>query len=51
MKQCVVALISFDSTIRSNVSVGMPLDALVYKKDSLEIPNGKRIYEEDHISP
>ncbi len=41
------SLISFDSTIRSNVSVGMPLDALVYKKDSLEIPNGKRIYEED----
>ncbi len=30
------SLISFDSTIRSNVSVGMPLDALIYKKDSLE---------------
>ncbi|WP_180080432.1 MULTISPECIES: proteasome-type protease [unclassified Acinetobacter] len=41
------SLISFDSTIRSNVSVGMPLDALIYKKDSLEMPNGKRIYEED----
>ncbi len=41
------SLISFDSTIRSNVSVGMPLDALIYKKDSLEIPNGKRICEED----
>ena len=40
-------LISFDSTLRSNVSVGMPLDTIVYKKDSLHIPNGKRIYEED----
>lgn len=42
------SLISFDSTLRSNVSVGMPLDALVYHKDSLKIPVGKRIYEEDH---
>lgn len=40
-------LISFDSTLRSNVSVGMPLDMIVYKKDSLHIPVGKRIYEED----
>ncbi|OTG67885.1 peptidase [Acinetobacter sp. ANC 4470] len=40
-------LISFDSTLRSNVSVGMPLDTIVYKKDSLHIPNGKRIYEDD----
>ena len=40
-------LISFDSTLRSNVSVGMPLDTIVYKKDSLHIPNGKRIYAED----
>ncbi|MDM1285373.1 MULTISPECIES: proteasome-type protease [Acinetobacter] len=40
-------LISFDSTLRSNVSVGMPLDCMVYHKDSLHIPLGKRIYEED----
>lgn len=40
-------LISFDSTLRSNVSVGMPLDTIVYEKNSLHIPNGKRIYEED----
>ena len=40
-------LISFDSTLRSNVSVGMPLDLMVYKKDSLHISNGKRIYQED----
>lgn len=41
------SLISFDSTIRSNVSVGMPLDVVVYKKDSLIIPKGKRVYEHD----
>ena len=41
------SLISFDSTLRSNVSVGMPLDTMVYQKNSLHIPSGKRIYEED----
>ena len=41
------SLISFDSTLRSNVSVGLPLDALVYTRDSLHIPVGKRIDEED----
>ncbi len=40
-------LISFDSTLRSNVSVGMPLDAVIYQKDSLEVPCSKRIYEQD----
>ena len=48
------SLISFDSTLRSNVSVGMPLDVLVYHKDSLHVSEGKRINEEDqyfvHIS-
>lgn len=41
------SLISFDSTLRSNVSVGLPLDALVYSKDSFVIPMGKRITEDD----
>lgn len=41
------ALISFDSTIRSNLSVGMPLDVLVYRKDSLELPAGYRVEEGD----
>ncbi|WP_202744502.1 proteasome-type protease [Acinetobacter pittii] len=41
------SLISFDSTLRSNVSVGLPLDALVYIKDSFVIPMGKRITEDD----
>lgn len=41
------SLISFASTLRSNVSVGMPLDAMVYQKDSLKVPKGKRILEDD----
>lgn len=41
------SLISFDSTIRSNVSVGMPLDTVVYTVDSLKIPKGKRVFEHD----
>lgn len=41
------SLISFASTLRSNVSVGMPLDALVYQKNSLSMPVGKRISEDD----
>jgi putative proteasome-type protease len=31
------ALISMDSTLRSNLSVGLPLDLLVYEKDSLRV--------------
>lgn len=31
--QC--ALISFDSTMKSNLSVGMPLDVAIYRKDAL----------------
>lgn len=31
------ALISMDSTIRSNLSVGMPLDLLVYETNSLQV--------------
>lgn len=33
--QC--ALISMDSTLRSNLSVGMPLDAVLYRADSLKV--------------
>ena len=40
-------LVSFDSTIRSNLSVGFPIDLLVYKTDSLALPKGKRITEEN----
>ena len=31
------ALISFDSTMQSNLSVGMPLDVVIYKKDSFKV--------------
>ncbi|ENO74541.1 proteasome-type protease [Thauera sp. 63] len=31
------ALISMDSTIRSNLSVGLPLDLLIYRRDGLKV--------------
>jgi len=43
--QC--CLISMDSTLRSNLSVGMPLDALVYKLDDFTVTEKMRI-DEDH---
>ena len=33
------ALISLDSTIRSNLSVGLPLDLLIYQKDGFSADN------------
>ncbi len=41
------ALISFDSTIRSNLSVGMPLDLMVYSHNTLKMPIGHRLQEDD----
>ena len=35
------ALISFDSTMRSNISVGLPIDLMVYRRDALD--GGTRI--------
>lgn len=40
-------LLSFDSTLRSNLSVGMPIDILVYERDSLDVRREKRIVQED----
>lgn len=40
-------LLSFDSTLRSNLSVGMPIDILVYERDSLEVRREKRIEADD----
>jgi putative proteasome-type protease len=40
-------LISFDSTLRSNLSVGMPIDLLIYRKDELEVGDQFRIDEKD----
>ena len=41
------ALISMDSTLRSNLSVGMPLDLLVYRRDSLRVTVHQRLQEAD----
>lgn len=35
------ALISMDSTLRSNLSVGLPLDLLIYERDALRV--GKHV--------
>ena len=40
-------LLSFDSTLRSNLSVGLPIDMLTYEADSLKIEHTKRIGPED----
>jgi putative proteasome-type protease len=41
------ALISMDSTLRSNVSVGLPLDMLVYEEDSLALTRFVTIDEQN----
>jgi putative proteasome-type protease len=41
------ALISLDSTIRSNVTVGPPIDLLVYAKDELGISRYRRFPDRD----
>ncbi|MFC3464749.1 hypothetical protein D3C80_936760 [compost metagenome] len=43
--QC--ALISIDSTLRSNLSVGLPLDALVYSEGSFSAAQLHRITEQN----
>ncbi len=40
-------LVSFDSTMRSNLSVGMPIDLICYAQDSLEVRMRRRFDEED----
>jgi putative proteasome-type protease len=40
-------LVSFDSTLKSNLSVGLPLDLLFYEKDSFRIGLKKRIAQDD----
>lgn len=40
-------MVSFDSTIKANLSVGMPLDLLVLEKDRVEPVHERRITEED----
>jgi putative proteasome-type protease len=40
-------LVSFDSTMRSNLSVGMPIDLLCYERDSLVVRLRRRLDEGD----
>ncbi len=40
-------LVSFDSTIKANVSVGLPIDIQVYERDSLELGPPTRVEADD----
>ena len=40
-------LVSFDSTMRSNLSVGMPIDLICYERDSLEVKMRRRFDQGD----
>jgi putative proteasome-type protease len=40
-------LVSFDSTMRSNLSVGMPIDLICYERDTFEIRMRRRFAEGD----
>jgi putative proteasome-type protease len=40
-------LVSFDSTMRSNISVGLPIDLLVYETDTLRAKLQRRLDETD----
>ncbi len=41
------ALVSFDSTMRSNLSVGMPIDLVQYEADSLKLDHRRRFDDGD----
>ena len=42
-----LVLVSMDSTLRSNLTVGMPIDLLVYRRDSLSVELQRRITDDD----
>ncbi len=42
-----LVLVSMDSTLRSNLTVGLPIDLLVYKLDSCRVALRKRIAEDE----
>lgn len=44
---CKCVLVSFDSTMRSNLSVGPPLDLLLYRRDSFSADLRQRLDEND----
>ncbi len=40
-------LVSFDSTIKANLSVGLPIDMQVYERDTMRLPPIQRIKADD----
>ena len=40
-------MVSFDSTLKSNLSVGLPLDLTFYEKDTFKVGLQKRITQDD----
>jgi putative proteasome-type protease len=46
-KAVICALLSLDSTMKSNMTVDMPLDVLVYRKDSFDLSKVRRIERDD----
>lgn len=42
-----LVLVSMDSTLRSNLTVGLPIDLMVYRKDELKVALQRRIHEDD----
>ncbi len=40
-------LVSMDSTLRSNLTVGLPIDIMVYRRDALTVAAQRRITEDD----
>ena len=40
-------MVSFDSTMKANLSVGLPLDLLLYERDGLDIRFERRIDDDD----
>jgi putative proteasome-type protease len=47
MEAAKCVLISFDSTMRSNISVGPPIDLLCYQRDSLKVGLQRRLWDHD----
>lgn len=42
-----LVLVSMDSTLRSNLTVGMPIDLMVYRRDAMRAEIRRRITDED----
>ena len=42
-----LALVSMDSTLRSNLTVGLPMDLVVYRRDALKVDLKRLVTEDD----